>query len=362
MGSPGRATAGWAHRRQARCRREGRVMQGATYGEGGLELRELPEPRIRRPDDILLRVVSLGICGSDLRMVDAPGDRVGNVFGHEFSAIVAAAGPQADLRVGQAVVVNPNLWCQACWFCRSGAPNLCDNLTGVGSRMNGGAANMCVLPARLLHPVPPGLDLAIAALAEPLSCVIRGLRRVADPIVGSVLILGGGPIGLLALLVLRGTALGPIALLERHATRAEAARSLGADAVFASADEARQRVVEMTAGRGVDLALDASGGNIPEAVASVRKGGAVLALGYGEASSGPLSESVVTRELRVFGSFTGAGSLPAALEVLAARPSDFARVISHRMPLTDARRAIDLLRSGAATKVILQPEQALERS
>jgi threonine dehydrogenase-like Zn-dependent dehydrogenase len=176
-------------------------MRAAVFeGNGKVAITERPDPTISRPDDVLIRIAANGLCGSDLRAFATPPEMVyenGVIVGHEFSGTIVDAGDEVVLAPGSHVVVHPNIWCQTCWYCRSGHTNLCDRFVHIGSMRDGGAAELCVVPERMVYVVPDEMAFDLAALAEPLACVLNGTKQASVHPGESVLILGAGPIGLL---------------------------------------------------------------------------------------------------------------------------------------------------------------------
>src|SRR5262249_45221317 len=141
------------------------------------DVADVPEPALTSEDNVLVRVEACGICGSDLRAVVVPPQmeyKPGTIIGHEFVGEVVAAEADTGVDTGQRVVVLPNIPCRRCWYCRTGQVNLCENFLHIGCFRPGGAAELCAVPADMVHRVPDGLPPEIAALTEPLACVLNG--------------------------------------------------------------------------------------------------------------------------------------------------------------------------------------------
>ena len=239
-------------------------MRAAVFaGDGRVEVVDRPRPAAELHDDIVIKIQANGLCGSDLRAFATPPEMrydVGVIVGHEFSGVVAEAGPGATLAVGGRVTVHPNIWCQRCYYCRTNRINLCDNFVHIGSMRDGGAAEYCVVPERMVYRLPDSLPVDRAALAEPLACVLNGTAQAAVAPGESVLVLGGGPIGLLYLMLFKAAGAFPVIVSEPTAERARWARELGADEVidYRSADWP-ERVRDLTEGRGVDHVVETIG-------------------------------------------------------------------------------------------------------
>ncbi|MDQ8045588.1 MAG: alcohol dehydrogenase catalytic domain-containing protein [Solirubrobacteraceae bacterium] len=196
------------------------------------------QPATPGPGEMVVDVAACGICGSDLHMLSGGRLREGAVLGHEITGTVSAVGagvPQR--RVGTPVVVRPITPCERCATCRAGAPHLCRQARRVGVGLGstpGGFAERVTVAASAPLPVPVGLDLVDATLAEPLAVALQAIA-IADHALylaagaDGIVVLGGGPIGLLTALALRSLGHDDVVLVEPGEGRAAHARALGLD-------------------------------------------------------------------------------------------------------------------------------------
>jgi threonine dehydrogenase-like Zn-dependent dehydrogenase len=206
---------------------------------------------------VLIGIHTAGICGSDVHAtqglfpLSAP-----RVMGHEYSGTVLAAGRGISRSlVGRAVACEPNYGCGACGACRDGRISQCQEAVRVG-----GFAERVVLPRHCVHALPEGLDPATAALAEPAACCLEGLEMARLRRGASVVVIGGGIMGLLTLALAKARGAGTAILSDPVLSRREAAGRLGADiTVDPTAENLAQVVDRATGGRGVDLACEAVG-------------------------------------------------------------------------------------------------------
>jgi threonine dehydrogenase-like Zn-dependent dehydrogenase len=336
-------------------------MRAAVFeGNGKVAITERPDPAVKRPDDVLIRIAANGLCGSDLRALATPPEMVydqGVIVGHEFSGTIVDVGEEVSLEPGAHVVVHPNIWCQTCWYCRSGHTNLCDRFVHIGSMRDGGAAELCLVPERMVYRVPNEMAFELAALAEPLACVLNGTKQAAVHPGEGVLILGGGPIGLLYLMLFKAAGASPLIVSEPAPNRAKWARDLGADEVInPRATNVKDAVRELTAGRGADVAVDSVGALLPDAVASVRKAGRVLVFGLNERIEAVIRPAdLVYRELTISGVYIARGTFPLAVTLLSENKLGFDRLVTHRHQLEQFDEAIELLRTGEAVKALVVP-------
>jgi len=336
-------------------------MRAAVFaGDGKVELVDRPRPAAELDDDIVIKIQANGLCGSDLRAFATPPEMmydVGVMVGHEFSGVVAEAGPGATLAVGDRVTVHPNIWCQRCYYCRTNRINLCDNFVHIGSMRDGGAAEYCVVPERMVYLLPDSLPVERAALAEPLACVLNGTAQASVGPGESVLVLGGGPIGLLYLMLFKAAGAFPVIVSEPAAERARWARELGADEVI---DPRSVDVVatarDLTKGRGADVAVDAVGSQLREAVMSVGKTGRVFTFGLNERATATLQSSVLAYgEISIHGVYIAKGTFQLAIDLLADNRMGFERLITRTYSLEEIGTAIEDLRSGSVAKGLLIP-------
>jgi threonine dehydrogenase-like Zn-dependent dehydrogenase len=336
-------------------------MRAAVFeGEGRVTVVERPDPALERADDVLIRIAANGLCGSDLRALEVPPQMVydrGVIVGHEFSGTVVDAGDEVTLPEGARVIVHPNIWCQTCWYCRSGHTNLCDRFVHIGSMRDGGAADYCVVPERMIYRVSDDLPFDRAALAEPLACVLNGTRRAALHPGQSVLVLGAGPIGLLYLVLFKAAGGFPIVVSEPSAHRGRWARELGADVVLDPRDgPVGEAVRELTDGRGVDIAVDSVGALLADGVAAVRKAGRVLVFGLNERVEATIRPAdIAYREISIEGIYIARGTFPLAVKLLTENILGFDRLVTHSLDLARFDEAIELLRAGEAVKVLVTP-------
>ncbi len=280
---------------------------------GNFTVRQVPTPAIG-PDDALIRVVRCGICGTDVHIFNGAyaSEYLPMIPGHEFAGTVAAVGERVEhLAVSTRVVVDMNIGCGNCYYCRHNEILNCPQMKQVGIHRDGAFAEYVSIPARLVLPADKGIKFADLAMVEPISCVVRSARKSGISFGRSVAIIGAGPIGNLHVQMMRLIGAAPIIVVEQNRNRALLARTAGADVVVERAALARNAVEKATAGRGVDLAIEAVGN--PElyelAFKLIRPGGHVAAFGL----SGPddtfslgIVETVLS-ENSVKGSVAGMG-------------------------------------------------------
>lgn len=322
----------------------------------------LPEP-VPRAGDVLLQVRAVGVCGSDLHYYLEGGIGPARIRepmtpGHELAASVAGGtGEPHGLADGTLVAVDPAQNCGGCEQCFAGYPNLCPKVRFLGSPgVDGGLCELLAVPARNLYPVPEGFDPTLTALLEPLGVALHAVDITRLKPMNGVAVLGGGPIGLMIAQVARAAGAAHVRMIEPNASRREAARALGVDAVHADPREA----LEATGGRGEDVVIEATNSaDGPEHAAQVaRIGGRVTLVGIPDADHFTMTAANARRKgLTIRFSRRMGHVYPRAIELVAQRRVNLAPLASHSYPLADAREAFE---TGAAAppgflKAILCP-------
>ncbi len=334
-------------------------------GEIGVE--DVAEPCLREPGDAIVRVRATAICGADLLPFHGltPGFEAGTVLGHEFAGEVVEVGDAvASLRPGDRVVNTSMTSDGTCSSCRAGRVTQCTGralfgYSGVYPRLDGGQAEFVRVPQaeRTLQRLPDQVgDEAAVFLADILptgyGAVARGAVQEGD----TVVVVGCGPVGLMAVLCARGVA-GRLIAVDAIPARRELAERLGAESVAPSS--AAEAVAAATGGLGADVVIEAAGSpRALEASLRLARGrGVVSVVGAHFEPDYPLDNALMfERELTLrftIGDPTADG--PMLLARVAAGELDPTPVVSHRLPLADAAEAYRLFDERLATKVVLLP-------
>lgn len=288
---------------------------------------DAPEPQMAE-DEVLVRVVACGICGSDVHGMDgSTGRRIPPVImGHEAAGVVVRAGAEAGAwEPGERVTFDSTLYCGACEYCADGQVNLCRNrrILGVSCgdyRQHGAFAEYVSVPGRVVCRLPEKVSFEQAVFVEPAAVALHAVRRAQAGPGQSGLVVGAGIIGLLTVQALKAAGCAKVYASDLSEQRLAVARELGADEVFpAKAGGLREAMLERTGGEGVDVVMECVGiaATVQSAIDCVRKGGSVGLVGnLAQRIEFPL-QAVVTRELSLFGSCASAGEYPAALAAIA---------------------------------------------
>ncbi len=328
-------------------------------------MRNQAEPIAAR-DEVVLRVMFAGICGSELSgYLGHNALRIPPlVMGHEFSGEIIALGEDAleikpGLALGQQVTVNPLVSCGKCYHCTRGLNHLCNSRKLVGAHLPGAYAELIKVPAELVHLLPEGMSARTGALTEPVAVAVR-IGELAGEVTGEdVLILGAGPIGLLALQVFLARGAKRVFIADLDPERLAMGGALGAQTLDPRALDVVQTSRDFTRGLGVAVALDAVGTAITRAqcIAATRSAGTMILSGlHEEVSSLPAAE-IIRREIVVKGSFAySPANFVQALELLARAEVRLEPWIVEA-PLEDGGFWFDRLidAPGNVAKVLLRP-------
>jgi 2-desacetyl-2-hydroxyethyl bacteriochlorophyllide A dehydrogenase len=320
---------------------------------GSVVVGELPAPR-PGPHEVLVGVEACGFCGTDLHIADgefAP-TPYPIVPGHEFSGTVLELGSDVatDLDVGARVAVDPSLFCGFCPACRSGRGNLCANWGATGDTVDGAFAEQVAVPAVNAYRLPDSVSFEQGALVEPLSCAVHGVRRLGVEVGESVLVVGAGTMGLLL-----------IQLLHRAGARVVAVDRVEAKTVLAESMGAYRSgtSIEALDGEQFDAVVDVTGvpAVIEQGLDAVRRGGRFLVFGVApsEARVALSPFRVYNDEITVIGSMAVLHSFGTALDLIARGVVRTDDLVSHRLPLEEYERALEIVRGGAGVKVHVVP-------
>src|SRR3954447_4511672 len=254
-------------------------------GPERMTVEEQPDLRGPEPGELIVRPAAVGICGSE---VEGYLGRMGNrtpplVMGHEFAGTVTEVGEGVDESLlGRLVAVNPLSSDGTCPLCRAGLTNLCPNRKLVGIHSPGGFAEYTLAPAENVYPLPEGVEARTGALAEPLANGVHAARLgLAGASVEHAVVIGAGTIGLMCLQAAVLDGVPEVHAVEPVEGRREQALALGAYAVHASGEEAREALDPPTEGLGADLIIDAVGAEATRRMALelLRPGGRAVYIG-----------------------------------------------------------------------------------
>ncbi|WP_292657760.1 zinc-dependent alcohol dehydrogenase family protein [Mesorhizobium sp.] len=332
---------------------------------GGITLRDVDMPDIGA-DELLVRIEACGVCGTDRHLFHGEFPCTPPVTpGHEFSGLVEAIGKSVSgFAIGDRVTGDPNIACGRCARCHAGQINLCSNLRAIGIHRDGGFAEYLALPQKQAFVLPAGLDPMHGAFCEPLGCCLHGVDLAGIKPGSSVVVLGGGVIGLLTVQLARLAGATTIILSTRQASRRALAEDLGATMTI---DPTTADVIDAIAGPvglvpgGVDVVFECAGvrETVEQSMRLARAGGTVVIVGV--TPQGVKAEfepfDLLFRELKVLGSFLNPYTHRRAAELIASGTIEIDRLISRQVSLEEAPAVIANPPAPGEIKVLVMPRR-----
>jgi L-iditol 2-dehydrogenase len=343
------------------------ALMKTQKGVGFLELREVKVPRPGQ-EEVLIAVKACGICGTDIHVWH---DKFPYwppvILGHEFSGEIVEVGVGTTLfKVGDRVVGEPHTQaCGHCYLCRTGNIQICPLKRSPGWGIDGALTKYLKMPERLLHRIPDSMSYDLAALVEPTANVVHDIVERARVDAGDfVVVLGPGPIGLLAALTARASGARNVVIIGAPADeeiRLKKARDLGFEYVINVAKQNPFEVVqELTGGLGADLVVECSGA--PPAIAStvdlIRKKGRIAVIGLTGKDSIPFPWDKAAFKVCeiIFNLSTSYTSWDRTIHLIASGQLPAGEVITNRLPLSQWRTGFDGLEAQKELKVLITPE------
>lgn len=347
------------------------TMQAAVYrGINDIRIEAVPVPSIAR-GELLIRVHTCGICGTDLKKIATGSHPPPRIFGHETSGVVAAVGNAVtDFSPGDRVVVFHHIPCGSCFYCLHKTFAQCETYKKVGCTAGfepagGGFAEYVRVMDWIVEQgtvrIPSGVSFEQACFVEPVNTCMKGIERLRPSQGETVFVIGQGPIGII-LSVLAKRAGARVITSDLYAQRLKISTRFGLqNGIDASRTDTVKAVREQTEGRGADAAIVAVGGNalIRTAMDAVRPGGRVLLFAQtarGEATIDPAA--VCVDEKTLLGSYSASVELQSeSVQFVMNREMDLEQLISHRFPLSQSVEALQLAANPQADsmKIVVQP-------
>jgi L-iditol 2-dehydrogenase len=347
------------------------AMQAAVYrGVNDVRLETVPVPRIGA-GELLVRVHTCGVCGTDLKKIATGSHSAPRIFGHETSGVIAAVGKEVrGFQPGDRVVVFHHIPCRECYYCRHKTFAQCETYKKVGCTAGfepsgGGFSEYVRVMDWIVRygtvRIPDGVSFEQACFVEPVNTCMKGIAALALQAGETALAIGQGPIGII-LSVLARRAGARVITSDLYPERLKIGESLGLEqSMDASRTKVVERVRELTEGRGADAVILAVGGNslIKTAMDAARPGGRVLLFAqtqHGEAVIDPAA--ICVEEKALVGSYSASVDLQEeSVRFVMGKEMDLASLISHRFPLMESKQALDLAAhpQPSSMKIVIQP-------
>lgn len=322
--------------------------------------RELVLDDVARPpleaSDVLIRVTHSGICGTDFKIFSgAIPVKYPRIMGHEMTGEVVDAGETSAFNSGDRVIVDPELYCGACFHCRIGQTHLCPNGMLIGRDTNGGFAEFVSAPASNVFPVPESIDSRTAPMIQVLTTCLHAQRQI-DTFPGeSVVVFGLGVTGQLHVQLAKARGASPVIGVTRSAEKRALAERLGADLTFPGGEGATEKIREATEGRGADVVIETTGvvPSVATAIHMARSGGRILMFGIITATEGALPfYDLYFKELSLINARVAKGEdYPGSIALVQKGLVKLEPLVSNVMPLGELKTAIGMLDSDGAHRM-----------
>ena len=316
-------------------------MKAAVYnGPQNMTVEEIPVGELGK-NQVRVQVKYCGVCGTDLHIFHGDGGAADVtpplVPGHEFSGVVAEVGENVtSVKVGDRVSVDPNNTCGECYFCKNGKAHFCKNMIGYGTTKNGGFAEYVTVDEKVVYKFADHLDFMQAAMAEPISCCLNGIDLCNIKAGSTVLVIGGGPIGMIMLQLAKYAGAGKLILSEPVEEKRELAMKLGATKTINPIEEDVKKVLEEYC-ENVDCVIECAGRvqTQEQAVEFAGNCSTVMFFGLcGPDASFPLKPDVLfKKEMTVTSSFINPYTFQRALTILETGRLELSSLITNVVPL-----------------------------
>ncbi len=342
------------------------------FAPGDVRCMEVDVPQIKKKNDVIVKVKSCGVCGSDIPRVMSKGAyRYPITIGHEFAGQVAEIGSEVrKVKLGDRVTVMPLIPCDKCEFCRIGEAIVCDNYDYYGSRIDGAMAEYISVCADNIIKLPDGVDYETGSMTDPVSVALHAVRK-AEILPGqSAVVFGLGAIGYLTVQWLKAVGCSKVYAVDIFEDKFKLAELLGADnCINGKRQDVVKTILELTGGVGVDAAIELAGSKFTQiqAIQSVRKMGAVVFCGisYDDLTIPNAALAKILRgELTIKGSWNSSiAPLPineweSSLIFIKNGKIKADPLVTHRVRLEDCQKAFEMMynKTEVFTKVLFKPE------
>ncbi|QSX09196.1 zinc-binding alcohol dehydrogenase family protein [Alkalibacter rhizosphaerae] len=325
-----------------------------------IQIVEVDMPTIQNPDEVLMRVKVAGICGSDVHIFHGtnPMASYPRIIGHEFAGEIVEVGSDVTkVSVGNKVVAEPIFYCGECYACKSGRPNVCENLEVLGVHRDGGMQEYVVLPVSKVHVIGNDVDWELATMVEPFTIAAQSTWRGNVTAGETVLIMGAGPIGMGILQYSKYKGATCI-VSDIDNERLEDAKAMGADHVINPLEvDVVEKALELTGGSGPNVTIDSACTlrTFEQAVEMTSPAGRVVVLGFNVEPSQIPQVLITKKELTIVGSRLQTSKFPEVIDLFNKGVLNPRALVTQSFPFTEVEKAMAVIedKSIKKNKVIL---------
>lgn len=324
------------------------TMKALVYKDvGKLVLEDRRLPHVKDPDDVLLRVKNVGICGSDVKIVEGKHHvKPDTVLGHEFCGEVVEIGTHVHhVKIGDRVAVDNNIRCGFCEYCRRGLTSQCVDIktSALGVMRDGGYAEYCLVPEKQCFVLPDEIDDVLGTQVETLATVVNGMNTLLMLPYDYVMILGFGPIGYLFAQMAKNIA-AKVAVTEIDPFRISVAKQCGLTVWNPNEEDVVKNITEFTYGHKADIVIEATGNALGQALKCVTPGGKVLPFGMDSSIQTTIIPNEITRwATKILGLYLGQNTMVPSIRLFQENRLNMGPFFTKRVPLDEGLGAFDCL-------------------
>ncbi len=338
-----------------------KMRAAVFYKPGDIRVEDHDFPKLRE-DEVMIKVMAAGVCGTDLHIYD--GAKGASecfppvVLGHEFAGIVTEVGSAVtNVKVGDHVTADPSIMCGKCYACQTGKPHFCENYSATGVTYDGGFEQYCKVFEKQIFKLKSSVTFEEGAMCEPLGCCLHGIDRAEIQTGDTVIVIGGGTIGLLMVQLAKLAGAATVIVSEPVESKRQTALAIGADYAFDPMEKSAWDVLEENGLREINVSIECVGreNTMLDAMRFVSNGGHVLLFGL----TAPDCEipfrpyDVFQKELTITASYVNPFTHGRAAELINSGKMHLKELISDRIELENAQKAFEI--RGKNGKMIIFP-------
>ena len=335
---------------------------------GKLVLEQVPVPHVKDPDDVVIKVNAVGICGSDVKIVEGKHHfKPNTILGHEFCGEIVEVGSHVHhVKIGDRVAVDNNIRCGQCEFCRRGLTSQCVDIktSALGVMRDGGYAEYVLVPEKQCFVLPDAIDDILGTQVETLATVVNGMNTLLMLPYEYVMIIGFGPIGYLFAQLAKNIAV-KVAVTEIDPFRISVAKACGLTVWNPHEEDVVKNIQEFTYGRKADIVVEATGNGFEQALKCVTPGGKVLPFGMDSSITATVIPNEITRwATKILGLYLGQNTMTHSIRIFEEQRLNMKPFFTKVIPLEEGIGAFDMLgldiqtlthHPKSAMKIVMKP-------
>jgi threonine dehydrogenase-like Zn-dependent dehydrogenase len=335
---------------------------------GKLVMEEVPVPHVKDPDDVVIKIHAVGICGSDVKIIEGKHHfKPNTILGHEFCGEVVEVGSHVHhIKLGDRVAVDNNIRCGFCDFCRMGLTSQCVDIktSALGVMRDGGYAEYCLVPEKQCFVLPDEIDDVLGTQVETLATVVNGMNTLLMLPYDYVQIIGFGPIGYLFAQFAKNIA-AKVAVSEIDPFRRGIAKECGLTVWDPREEDIVQNITDFTYGRKADIVIEATGNGLEQALKCVTPGGKVLPFGMDSSITATVIPNEITRwATKILGLYLGQNTMVPSIRIYRENRLNMGPFFTKVISLEEGLGAFDMLgldiktlehHPKSAMKVVMKP-------